>query len=108
MNRMKEYKALAHLELETTKMRHTTFTAILSISFILPGFALRADSQEVLILFWQLTLSQIILFLGFLFYAFAVFHYAWYHRYSHRYRKQLKVLEPILGFRSTAFASDHK
>ena len=36
-----EYKQLAILEIESTKLRHTTFTAILSVSFLLPGLALQ-------------------------------------------------------------------
>ena len=92
-----QYKYLMQLELETAKMRYTTFTALISISFILPGLALQAESSLVRLFGLQFTLEQLVFLLGFLFYCFAVFHYAWYHRYSHAYRKKLKDLETDLG-----------
>ena len=95
-----QYKQLANLELETTKLRHTTFTAILAVSFILPGLALKPEVESQAASLPGLpgvTLSKAVFVLGFLFYLFALFHYAWHHRYSHRYRKQLKVIEELLG-----------
>jgi divalent metal cation (Fe/Co/Zn/Cd) transporter len=47
--------------------------------------------------FPALTLSKAVFLLGFLFYLFSLFHYAWHHRYSHLYRKKLKSLENKLG-----------
>ena len=95
-----EYKQLCVLETETTKLRHTTFTAIVSVSMLLPGLALQpAISQSSISLpgIRTLTLSKAVFLLGFLFYLFSLFHYAWHHRYSHRYRKELKSLERRLG-----------
>ncbi len=42
----------------------------------------------------ETNLSAVVFALGFVFYAFATFHYHWYHRHSHFYRKRLKELEP--------------
>ena len=95
-----QYKQLASLELESTKLRHTTFTAILAVSFLLPGLALKPEVESRGILLPGIpgfTLSKAVFLLGFVFYLFALFHYAWHHRYSHRYRKQLKAIESQLG-----------
>src|SRR4051794_6057638 len=88
MSLAEEYKCLATLELESTKLRHTTFTAILAVSFLLPGLALRpeVESQRTFLAgLPSLSLSKAVFLLGFVFYLFALFHYAWLHRYSHRY-----------------------
>jgi hypothetical protein len=95
-----EYKQLCVLESESTKLRHTTFTAILSVSMLLPGLALQPAVSGMAVSLPGLpdiTLSKAVFLLGFLFYLFALFHYAWHHRYSHLYRKQLKSLERRLG-----------
>ncbi|MFQ5864740.1 MAG: hypothetical protein ACE5IW_05870 [bacterium] len=98
MDREKEYEILTSLEIETTKTRLQTFTAILSISFILPSLSLQANSDSVLHFFsYQISLSQLVFFMGYLFYLFALFHYAWYHRYAHIYRRALKDLEKELN-----------
>jgi hypothetical protein len=96
MDKEKEYDYLSKLELETAKLRHSTFTALLSISFLLPGLALRSEAGAVVVLGQDVVLSALVFFLGFVFYLFAVFHYAWHHRYSHRYRDALKELEAEL------------
>jgi divalent metal cation (Fe/Co/Zn/Cd) transporter len=94
MNRETEYEHLAALEKDTARTRHTTFAGILSVSFLLPGLALRVSNRAVLTLFGEhQSLGHLVFFLGYLFYIFAIFHYEWYHRYSHRYRKALKELE---------------
>jgi hypothetical protein len=68
------------------------------LSFVLPGLAIQATSDFPLTIFGlSLTLRQVVFFLGFSFYLFAAFHYHWYHRYSHFYRKRLKELENVLG-----------
>jgi hypothetical protein len=95
-----QYKQLAILETETTKTRLTTFTAVLSVSFVLPGLALRPEvGSAVISLPWLpvIPLPKAVFLLGFFFYLFALYHYAWHHRYSHRYRKELKSLEEKLG-----------
>ena|SRR5918999_402110 len=97
MEKEKAYERLAALEIETAKQRHTTFTAILSISFLLPGFALRGDPGSIVILGQDISLSRSVFFLGYVFYLFAVFHYAWHHRHSHCYREALKKMEEELG-----------
>lgn len=96
METKEHYKQLKELEQETSKMRYTTFTALISISFILPGLSLKADAAQVIITDYAITLDKLVFLLGFLFYCFSVFHYAWYHRYSHIYRKKLKDLETQL------------
>jgi hypothetical protein len=98
MDKDREYEMLAELERETTSTRHTTFTAILGVSFILPGLAVQAtDKCPINILGLKTDLCALVFFLGFVFYAFAVFHYRWYHRHAHLYRKRLKELEEGLG-----------
>jgi hypothetical protein len=97
LEKEKEYERLAILEMETAKLRHTTFTALLSISFLLPGLALRGDSGSFVITGKSIPLSHSVFFLGYVFYLFAIFHYSWHHRYSHSYRKALKKLEEELG-----------
>lgn len=42
-------------------------------------------------------LGDLVFFLGYVFYLFAVFHYRWYHRHAHSYRKRLKELEAEIG-----------
>lgn len=93
MNKEKQFESLMKLELETTKMRHTNFTAILSISFILSGLALNCETEKLEIFSISVTLSQLVFLLGFLFYLFAIFHYVYFHRYSHIYRNALKNIE---------------
>ena len=95
--KLEGYKILSQLEIETTKTRHTTFTALLSISFVLPGLALTRGGTALYIWNYTVTISQLVFFLGYLFYLFSIFHYVWYHRYSHRYRKALKVQEKELS-----------
>lgn len=99
MDKEKEYEWLMQLELETTKLRQATFTALLSISFILPSLALQCRN-DIYVWFWtNTTLCRLVFLLGFMFYCFAVFHYYWYHRYSHAYRAALKKLEVELNVR---------
>jgi hypothetical protein len=93
-----EYKILSNIEIETTKFRYTNFTAILSISFILPGLAIQAGSFSITFFETTILISKLVFLLGFVFYLFAVFHYRWFHRYSHYYRKRLKELEKEIGF----------
>ena len=94
-----EYGKLTSLEQETTKTRHTTFTALISISFVLPGLALKASGSIITTPLGSYELSQFVFYLGFIFFCFATFHYEWYHRYSHRYRSALKKLELELGIK---------
>lgn len=94
----KEYELLSDLESKTTATRHSTFTAILGISFVLPGLAVQATNTcPVTILGLPTSLGSIVFFLGFVFYVFAVFHYHWYHRHAHAYRKRLKEMEAQMG-----------
>lgn len=93
-----EYKILSNVEMETTKFRYTNFTAILSISFILPGLAIQAGGFSIEFLNSTIPISKLVFLLGFVFYLFAVFHYRWFHRYSHFYRKRLKELEKEIGY----------
>ena len=97
MDKEEEYRYLSQLEIETTKTRHTTFTAILSISFVLPGMALQASGKMVKFFGREIELSGLVFFMGFVFYLFALYHYAWYHRHAHAYRSALKKLEEDLG-----------
>ncbi len=101
LDKLTEYKLLQSLELETTKLRHTTFTALISVSFLLPGLALQADRANPLpavsLLGREYTIDKVIFMLGFIFYCFTFFHYWWYHRHSHIYRRRLKEIEKDLG-----------
>lgn len=101
LEKLTEYQLLQTLELETTKLRHTTFTALISVSFLLPGLALQADRANPLpavsLLGREYTIDKIIFMLGFIFYCFTFFHYWWYHRHSHVYRRRLKEIEQELG-----------
>lgn len=113
-----EHEALARLEQASTQMRHQTFTALMSISFVLAGFAFRSPEKADSVLDLTCTgqigdpsscitipgvgwfqPNEIAAVLGLIFYAFTVLHYWWYHRYSHIYRHQLKELERDLGIR---------
>ena len=68
MDKEREYELLAALERDTTQTRHTTFTAILSISFLLPGFAVQAGRlTSVDFLGLNTTLSHLVFFPGFVF-----------------------------------------
>jgi len=97
MDKKYEYERLSLLEQETTKLRLSTFTALLSISFLLPGLSLRTDGLKVSLGILGLAIEQLVFLLGFLFFCFAMFHYHWYHRIAHRYRRALKDLEAELG-----------
>lgn len=97
MDKEREYNLLSELERSTNATRHTTFTALLSISFLLPGLALQAGTAASVPVFATLTIQKLVFALGFMFFCFAAFHYSWYHRYSHRYRKALKSIERELG-----------
>ncbi|MGA0863960.1 MAG: hypothetical protein ACO3RB_08745 [Ilumatobacteraceae bacterium] len=99
-----EHEALSKLEQSSTEMRHQTFTALMSISFVLAGFAFRGPESDpdtasriAIPGFGEFWPNQIAAVLGLVFYAFTVLHYWWYHRYSHIYRHQLKELERDLG-----------
>jgi len=98
MDKITQYDLLSRLEQETTRLRYGTFTALISVSFLLPGFAMTSSSTTAVSLFGQkATVSSLAFLLGFFFYAFSVVHYTWYHRYAHRYRAALKRLEEELG-----------
>lgn len=99
-----EHAALSQLEQNSTSMRHQTFTALMSISFVLAGFAFRGPEKAVdpnskikIPGFGEFWPNEIAAVLGLVFYAFTVLHYWWYHRYSHIYRHHLKELEKDLG-----------
>lgn len=99
-----EHAALSQLEQASTSMRHQTFTALMSISFVLAGFAFRGPEKAVdpaskinVPGFGEFWPNEIAAVLGLVFYAFTVLHYWWYHRYSHIYRHHLKELEKDLG-----------
>lgn len=97
--KIKEYELLQNLEIETTKVRHTTFTALLSISFLIPSFSIKIDNASTVdLLQMSIPIGKMIFLFGFIFYIFTIFHYNWYHRYSHKYRRRLKELESELGF----------
>ncbi|ATG88582.1 hypothetical protein [Methylomonas koyamae] len=99
MDKNKEYELLMQLEIETTKMRHSTFTALLSVSFLLPGLALKATADQLMLLGIETNISKLVFLLGYIFYCFSVFHYEWYHRYAHAYRAALKELEESLDIK---------
>jgi hypothetical protein len=96
MNKETEYERLTALEIETTKFRHSTFTALISVSFVVPGLAIKADPQVLIFMGHRVMLNRLVFLLGFVFYLFAVFHYWWHHRYAHMYRAHLKELEAEL------------
>ncbi len=99
-DRWREYSHLATLERESTQMRYTTFTAFLSISFLIAGLGAQQGSngEEVrLPLFGDRPLGALAFVLGFVFFCFSWFFYWWYHRYSHMYRGRLKQIETELG-----------
>ncbi len=93
MKKQDEYEALQELEIQTTRMRHNNFTALISISFLLPVLSTRTDKIVVDLFGNSVQMSNIIFLFGYIFFLFAIFHYAWYHRYSHIYRHRLKELE---------------
>jgi hypothetical protein len=68
-DKLREYELLQTLELEMTKLRHTTFTALISVSFLLPGLALQADRASALpivpLLGREYTIDKVIFMLGF-------------------------------------------
>ncbi|MGH9741578.1 MAG: hypothetical protein ACRD51_04425 [Candidatus Acidiferrum sp.] len=97
MDKDTEYERLCQLELETTKLRYTTFTALLSISFVIAGFAANADSSAIQMFGLETSVRKLVFLLGFIFNLVSLFHYLWYHRYSHLYRKALKDIENSLG-----------
>lgn len=99
LDKIAQYQLLAKLERSTTQMRHTTFTALISISFLIPGFAAQANHSAAVVHFlgYKTSVSALAFLLGFFFYLFTVAHYSWYHRYSHRYRAKLKQLEEELN-----------
>lgn len=95
-----EYSLLSTLEQTTTSMRYSVFTAILSVSFLIPALGSAVnDHTDTVCLFqkFEITIFSLLFSFGFIFYCLAVFHYWWYHRYSHMYRKRLKQLEQELG-----------
>ena len=67
---LQEYEALCQLEQETTQMRHNTFTALISISFVLTGLAFRNETSSVvqIPLAGTITSSQLAAAFGFMFY----------------------------------------
>jgi hypothetical protein len=87
MDKDKEYERLSQLEIETTKLRYTTFTALLSISFVIAGFAANADASPIQMFGLETSIRKLVFLLGFIFNLVSLFHYLWYHRYSHLYRK---------------------
>ena len=91
VTKKEEYEFLMKLEQESTKSRNTTFTTILSISFILPALALKMglDGDPTGITF----MSKLVFMLGFVFFVLSLIHYVWHHRYSHIYRDELERLE---------------
>ncbi len=96
----REYEQLAALERESTQMRYATFTAFLSISFLIAGLGTQQSSEEATVelpVFGERPLGALAFVLGFLFFCFSWFFYWWYHRYSHYYRARLKLLELDLG-----------
>lgn len=96
----RQYDHLATLEQETTSMRYRTFTAFLSISFLVAGLgAQKSDAAQTVVipLYGEKPIGALAFVLGFLFFCFSWFFYWWYHQYSHKYRKKLKQLEGELG-----------
>lgn len=98
-----EYKILSNLEMETAKIRYATFTAILSVSFVLPGLYFSRSlensyNSNIDVCVFKIHISELLFLLGFILYLFALFYYWWFHRYSHIYRKRLKELEKKLGW----------
>jgi hypothetical protein len=88
-----EYEKLAALERDMTGHRYTTFTALLAVSFILPGLADTCGDAHIEPLGLKLDLSNPVFALGFLFYCFTVTHYIWYHRITETLRERLRDLE---------------
>lgn len=97
----REYDALAQLERESTEMRYRTFTAFLSISFLVAGLGAKEGASSGInvsqLWSWPDSMGGVAFLLGFLFFCFSWFFYWWYHRYSHLYRAQLKELEAVLN-----------
>ena len=99
VDKLEEYRMLSELEQSTTAMRHSVFTGVLSISFLIPtlGASVGDSKSFIMVGDYRISLFSLLFTFGFIFYCFAVFHYWWYHRYSHIYRKRLKELEHELG-----------
>jgi hypothetical protein len=91
-----EHEALSRLEQASTQMRHQTFTALMSISFVLAGFAFKGPdkvepscvtsgidkcqdllSNIVIKGVGTYRPNQVAAVLGLIFYAFTVLHYWW-------------------------------
>lgn len=95
----REYDHLAQLERDSTQMRYTTFTAFISISFLIAGLGAQQGDTAESIRIWvygEIPVGALGFVLGFIFYCFSWFFYWWYHRYSHLYRDRLKQLEKEL------------
>jgi hypothetical protein len=103
MDLLQEYEHLTKLERATTTLRYQTFTALLTVSFLLPGFAfgLGNSPQAVALHIWghAVSMTSILLIFGLMFFGLSVIFYNWYHRYSHIYRHRLKEMEEELDIR---------
>jgi hypothetical protein len=96
IEKIDQYKILQSLELELTKIRYTTFTALISISILLPSLAFNREIisvPKINLFLFCVTVSQLLVMLGFLFFLFTIYHYWWFHRMSHIYIKKLRELE---------------
>lgn len=88
-----EYEKLFAYETELTKSRWTVFSALFSVSLIIPGIVLRGNRDVLPSEIW----AKYTIIFGFLVYLTATFHYWWYHRISHRIRAKLKAIEESEG-----------
>lgn len=106
MTLREEYEYLSRLEKDTTSLRYQTFTALLTVSFLLPGFAFgglgdgsQLQSIALAVFGYPVSMTSILLIFGLMFFALSVIFYNWYHRYCHIYRRRLKQLEEGFGIR---------
>jgi hypothetical protein len=86
----KEYEQCARLEQELVRNRWTFFTALLSVSLIVGGLALK-NLNEL-----RPLLGVSAFAFGWLIFVAAYCHYYWFHRIAHRLRDHLCQLEDKL------------
>ena len=87
----REYDYCTRLEQELVKSRWTFFTALLSVSFLVGGLALK-EFQSLGPQFGKIAFA-----FGWLIYLGAFCHYWWFHRKSDDLREHLCKLETQLG-----------
>lgn len=97
MTKDEEYRALQHLEIQTTKTHWISFAILLSVSFILTGLSAQQPYLKVYFFSYPVTFSVLVFLLGFVLFVLAVFQYTWHEYSTAGYRDRLATLEKELG-----------